>query len=155
MVFEEAQAEFEGLLKRLRQGLTNKIASQSMQQRYAYARMTKVLKAIAIREEASAGRVAAQRHRINQLLTIMADRVVNVPRSAPEEIGFTDLYDQKEQRIEQAPRVPGTPQHVYSHDFSYKYGITQKFEQHLFSLLDPELARVGIKPVPPELKKAR
>ncbi len=152
MVFEEAQAEFEGLLKRLRQGLTNDIAGRSMEQCYTYARMMQALKAIEIPAEAGTGLVAAQRHRIDQLLTLMAKRVAKVPRAASEGIGFTDFYDEKEQRIEQNPRVPGTPQHTYSHDFSYKYGITEKFETHLFSLLDPELARAGIKPVP-EVKK--
>jgi hypothetical protein len=147
MVFEEAKAGFEGLLARLRQGLTTNVASKSLQG-YPYARMMKALQAIQIPyAQAHTRLAAARRSHLNQLLTIMADRVAIVPPGGFDEIGFTDLYDDQQQRIKQDPRVQGTPQHMYSHDFSYKYGITQEFEKHLFSLLDPELAHVGIHPV--------
>lgn len=147
MVFEEAKAGFEGLLARLRQGFQSNVPGRSLQG-FPYARMMRALQAIDVpySQAHMPGLVAAQRNRLLQLVTIMTERVAMVPLGGSDDIGFTDLYDNQQQRIKQDPRVPGTPDHMYSHNFSYKYSITQAFEQHLFSLLDPELARVGIRP---------
>jgi hypothetical protein len=149
MVFDEAKDAFKTLLGQLRLGLTTKQPTQCIVG-YPYERMLKGFASLdgpfldAARNPAA---LALQRSQFNALLTAMTERCIDVPPGFGA-IGFTDYYDAQEQRIKLGANGAAPPQAAYDHRFNFNYGITETFKNKLFELLDADLAKSGIVPVP-------
>lgn len=151
MVFPEAEAKFSELLNQLRKGLTTGIPSQCMTGNQ-YKRMLEGFKALdASQAQGQAtqaqARLTVQRGMLERLFMQMASRILPV-REAFDQLSFTDYYDANEQRIALDAQGTVPTQKQYEHTFSYKYGVVEDFQKRLFTLLDADLAKVGIHPVP-------
>jgi hypothetical protein len=151
MVFPEAEAKFSQLLGQLKIGLATGIPSQCMAGNQ-YKRMLEGFKALdASQAQAQAAqaqaRLAVQRGMLERLFMQMGSRILPV-REAFDQLSFTDYYDAQEQRIALDAQGTAPTQAAYEHQFSYKYGVVEDFQKRLFALLDADLAKAGIHPVP-------
>jgi hypothetical protein len=153
MVFPEAVEGFESLLGLLSLALK----SENPAQHLAHERFQRMLHGLAMVTAANKdttpgafGRIAGLHQRVDRMIQAMRSRIVKVP-SGSQAIGFTDYYDDQQRKIvpkNKAEIGAKPPTALYEHQFLYKYSITQEFLRQLFVLLDADLAKVNIYPVP-------
>jgi hypothetical protein len=147
LVFEESGADFERLLGRLRAGLeTGNLHQVMIGERYA--RLLEALKTLTDdwAQKKAQQQVALTQVQIPRVFDYLKSRCVTVPRF--QGFGFTDLYDGQQRRIAQDPKASAQPAHAYSYDFKFNYGLDEAFRARFFALLDADLGKRGIQPVP-------
>jgi hypothetical protein len=147
MVFEESKVEFAELLTQLRSGLETGNPGQKLVDA-KYTRMLQALQPLLDdwAQTKAQRQVALTQVQLPRVFDYLKSRCVTVP--AYQGFGFTDLYDAQQQRIAQDPRQTAQPAHDYKYDFAFNYGFDEAFRQRFFELLDADLRKKGIAPVP-------
>lgn len=154
MVFPEAEKGFEELLGLL----STALKSDKPAEKLAHERFQRMLHGLSMITAANRdttpgafGRISGLHQRVDRLIQAMRSRIVVVPKGSAEAFGFTDYYDEQQQKIvpQNAAQIGMKPANaLYEHQFLYKYSITQEFLRQIFVLLDADLAKVNIYPVP-------
>jgi hypothetical protein len=148
MVFQESKVDFDHLLTQLRGGLE----SGDLRRRLVgkqYDRLIQALEPMMQEWESAKAqrRISSTQTQLPRVFDYLKSRCVTVPAGF-EAFGFTDLYDDDQKRIAIDPRAPAQPQHAYSNDFKFNYGFDEAFRKRFFELLDADLRKTGIFPVP-------
>jgi hypothetical protein len=147
MVFEEAKDGFKLLLAQLRNGLATKAPSECMAG-WAYERMCAAFKVLdPTYADVAAGRRLAMRSRFNMLIDLFTARTLDVPPGF-DTLQYTDYHDANDARIDHLAKDLAPGQYAYANTFENKYGMTSTFQKVLFEMLDADLAKVGVVPVP-------
>jgi hypothetical protein len=147
MVFQESEHEFDMLLNKLRTGAAYAGFARTLPTK-EHAAMVKLLQPLEDEwRRAEARRMSSGRAQAIRVLQHIQQRTVVVPRSF-EAFGFTDFYDKDERRIDQDPKADKAQSHLYSNRFDFNYGFDEAFRTRLFGMLDEDLSKQGIRPVP-------
>lgn len=147
MVFQESEKDFEVLLTQLRGGLE----SGDLRRRLVGKQYDRLIQALEPMMDEWAAAKSQRRTSITQMqvprvFEHLKNRCVTVPANF-EAFGFTDQYDAQQQRMADDPRA-AAPQGAYSYEFKFNYGFDEAFRKKFFELLDADLRKSGIFPVP-------